>query len=144
MQKLELIWIGKDDAQEPLEPRILIENPQYSYGTVEETTLPSGNPWHGNMLIHGDNLLALKSLVSMYAGEVKCIYIDPPYNTGNAFDLYDDMVEHSIWLSLMYQRFQHLHTLLRKDGFLFVNLDEQEHAYAKVILDGIFGRNNHW
>ncbi|WP_291535257.1 site-specific DNA-methyltransferase [Bacteroides sp.] len=142
MQKLELIWIGKDDAQEPLEPRILIENPQYSYGTVEETTLPSGNPWHGNMLIHGDNLLALKSLVSMYAGEVKCIYIDPPYNTGNAFDLYDDMVEHSIWLSLMYQRFQHLHTLLRKDGFLFVNLDEQEHAYAKVILDGIFGRNN--
>lgn len=142
MQKLELTWIGKNDAQEPLEPRILIENPKYSNGTVEETTLPSGKPWHGNMLIHGDNLLALKSLVTMYAGEVKCIYIDPPYNTGNAFDLYDDMVEHSTWLSLMYQRFLHLYTLLRKDGFLFVNLDEQEHAYAKVILDGIFGRNN--
>lgn len=142
MQKLELTWIGKDDAQQPLEPRILIENPQYSYGTVEESTLPSGKPWHGNMLIHGDNLLALRSLATMYAGEVKCIYIDPPYNTGNAFDLYDDMVEHSIWLSLMHQRFQYLHTLLRKDGFLFVNLDEQEHAYAKVILDGIFGRKN--
>lgn len=142
MQKLELTWIGKDDVQQPLEPRILIENPQYSYGTVEESTLPSGKPWHGNMLIHGDNLLALRSLATMYAGEVKCIYIDPPYNTGNAFDLYDDMVEHSIWLSLMHQRFQYLHTLLRKDGFLFVNLDEQEHAYAKVILDGIFGRKN--
>lgn len=86
MQKLELTWIGKDDVQEPLEPRILIEDPKYSYGTVEEATLPSGKPWYGNMLIHGDNLLALKSLVSMYAGEVKCIYIDPPYNTGNAFE----------------------------------------------------------
>lgn len=142
MQKLELTWIGKYDGQKPVEPRILIENPEYSYGEVETGVLPNGKPWNGNMLIHGDNLLALKALEQNFSNQIKCIYIDPPYNTGNAFDLYDDMVEHSIWLSLMHQRFQYLHTLLRKDGFLFVNLDEQEHAYAKVILDSIFGRNN--
>lgn len=140
--KLELTWIGKDDEHQPLEPRILIEDKKYSYGNPETGFLPNGKPWNGNMLIHGDNLLALKALEQDFREQIKCIYIDPPYNTGNAFDLYDDMVEHSIWLSLMYQRFQHLHSLLRKDGFLFVNLDEQEHAYAKVILDSIFGRNN--
>lgn len=94
------------------------------------------------MLIHGDNLLALKALEAKYAGKVKCIYIDPPYNTGNAFEKYDDNLEHSTWLSLMNCRFHNLYTLLRKDGFLFVNLDEQEHAYCKVILDEIFGRTN--
>lgn len=142
MNKLELTWIGKYEEQKPVEPRILIENPEYSYGEVETGVLPNGKPWNGNMLIHGDNLLALKALEQNFTNQIKCIYIDPPYNTGNAFDLYDDMVEHSIWLSLMHQRFQSFHTLLREDGFLFVNLDEQEHAYAKVILDSIFGRNN--
>ena len=131
-QRLELTWIGKGE-EDVLEPRILIENPEYSYG----------DPDTGNLLIHGDNLLALKSLVaSGYAGKVKCIYIDPPYNTGNAFDKYDDNVEHSIWLNLMYQRFQLLYALLKEDGFLFVNLDEQEHAYCKVLLDEIFQRKN--
>lgn len=142
MQKLELTWIGKDEIQEPLEPRILIENPQYSYGTVEETTLPSGKPWHGNMLIHGDNLLTLKSLVSMYAGEVKCIYIDPPYNTGNAFEHYDDMQEHSTWLNLMRCRLILLRELLSDEGFIFVQIDNEEMAYLKVLLDEIFGRKN--
>lgn len=142
MQKLELTWIGKNDAQEPLEPRILIENPKYSYGAVEEITLPSGKPWHGNMLIHGDNLLALKSLVTMYAGEVKCIYIDPPYNTGNAFEHYDDMQEHSTWLNLMYQRVILLHQLLTEDGSLWVTLDDCEAHYFKVMCDEVFGRNN--
>lgn len=148
MQKLELTWIGKDDAQEPLEPRILIENPQYSYGTVEETTLPSGKPWHGNMLIHGDNLLALRSLESMYAGEVKCIYIDPPFNTGSRIDAdgkdvgYEDGIEHSLWLEMMYKRFFSLYKLLSEDGALFVHLDDNEADYCKVILDEIFGRNN--
>lgn len=142
MQKLELTWIGKDDPKEPIEPRILLENKKYSYGEVEEGNLPNGKPWYGNMLIHGDNLLALKALEADYAGQVKCIYIDPPYNTGNAFTLYDDMLEHSIWLNLMYFRFKSLYRLIRKDGFIFVNLDEQEHAYAKIILDSIFGRNN--
>lgn len=142
MQKLELTWIGKDDVQEPLEPRILIENPKYSYGMVEETTLPSGKPWHGNMLIHGDNLLALKSLVSMYAGEVKCIYIDPPYNTNAATDYYDDMVEHSYWLGLMRPRLQLLRELLSNEGTIWIQINDDEQAYLKVLCDEIFGRSN--
>ena len=131
--KLELTWYGKDEPIR-IEPRLLIEN-----ATLSNT---AADPDTGNMLIHGDNLLALKALENRFAGQVKCIYIDPPYNTGNAFDKYDDNTEHSIWLNLMDCRFRYLHKLLRKDGFLFVNLDEQEHAYAKVILDGIFGRQN--
>ena len=110
LQKLELTWIGK--GEEPkLEPRILIENPEYS----------NGDPNSENMLIHGDNLLALKALEQDYAGKVKCIYIDPPYNTGNAFEHYDDGVEHSIWLDLMSRRFRILHNLLAKDGVMFVH-----------------------
>ena len=117
MQKLELTWIGKDEPHENIEPRILIENPEYSYGEVETETLPNGKPWNGNMLIHGDNLLALKALEQDYSNSVKCIYIDPPYNTGNAFEHYDDMLEHSIWFSLMKERLEILHTLLAEDGF---------------------------
>ena len=86
LQKLELTWVGKYDEQQPLEPRILVENPEYSYGVVETGVLPNGKPWKGNMLIHGDNLLALNALDQDYAGCVKCIYIDPPYNTGSAFE----------------------------------------------------------
>ena len=94
------------------------------------------------MLIHGDNLLALKALEPQFAGKIKCIYIDPPYNTSNAYEKYDDNIEHSIWLNLMNQRLRILYNLLCRDGFLFVNLDEQEHAYTKVLLDSIFGRKN--
>lgn len=142
LQKLELTWIGKDDPREPIEPRILIENPDYSYGTVETGTLPNGKTWNGNMLIHGDNLLALKALEENYTGAVKCIYIDPPYNTGNAFEHYDDGLEHSIWLSLMRERLSILYNLLTPNGVLFINLDEIEHAYCKIICDEIFGRQN--
>jgi adenine specific DNA methylase mod len=111
----------------------LIENPQYSYG----------DPDTGNLLIHGDNLLALKSLVaSGYAGKVKCIYIDPPYNTGSAFTHYDDMQEHSIWLGLMQQRIRILYELLADDGTLWISLDDEEQAYARVLCDEIFGRQN--
>ena len=88
--KLELTWVGKYDEQKPVEPRILIENPRYSYGTVETGVLPNGKPWNGNMLIHGDNLLALKALEQNFTNAVKCIYIDPPYNTGNVFVYEDD------------------------------------------------------
>ena len=95
LQKLELTWIGKDEKTEAIEPRILIEDPKYSYGDTES----------GNMLIHGDNLLALKALEQEYSGKVKCIYIDPPYNTGSAFEYYNDGLEHSIWLSLMTMKF---------------------------------------
>ncbi len=131
--KLEMMWYGKEKSI-CLEPRLLIENVALSNTVLDPDT--------ENMIIHGDNLLTLKALECKYAGQVKCIYIDPPYNTGNAFDKYDDNMEHSIWLNLMNYRFKLLHSLLKKDGFLFVNLDEQEHAYAKVLLDGIFGREN--
>jgi adenine-specific DNA-methyltransferase len=129
--KLELTWIGK--GEEPkLEPRILIENPEYSYG----------DPKSENMLIHGDNLLALKALEQDYSGKVKCIYIDPPYNTGNAFEHYDDGVEHSLWLSLIKPRIEILRKLLTEDGSLWITLDDNEAHYFKVMCDEIFGRNN--
>ena len=142
LNKLELTWIGKFDERNPLEPRILIENQDYSYGEPETGTLPNGKPWNGNMLIHGDNLLALKALEQDYAGQVKCIYIDPPYNTGSAFEHYDDGVEHSIWLSLMRDRLEVIYNLLAKDGSLWISLDDNEQAYCKVLCDEIFGRNN--
>lgn len=142
LQKLELTWIGKYDEHEPIEPRILIENPDYSYGTVETGTLPNGKPWNGNMLIHGDNLLALKALEQNYTGAVKCIYIDPPYNTGSAFEHYDDNLEHSIWLSLMRERLIILRNLLKEDGSIWISIDTDECHYLKVLCDEIFERRN--
>lgn len=131
LQKLELTWIGK--GKEPkLEPRILIENPEYSYG--ESNT--------GNMLIHGDNLLALKALEQDFAGKVKCIYIDPPYNTGNAFEHYDDGLEHSKWLNLMKPRLMLLRNLLTNNGSIWISIDADESHYLKVMCDEVFGRKN--
>lgn len=142
LNKLELTWIGKYDKRVPLEPRILIENKQYSYGNPETGQLPNGKPWNGNMLIHGDNLLALKALEQDFAGQVKCIYIDPPYNTGNAFTHYDDGLEHSIWLSLMRDRLEILYNLLEQDGSIWISIDADESHYLKVLCDEIFGRRN--
>lgn len=131
--KLELTWYGKD---KPIlvEPRLLIEN-----ATLSNT---AAAPDTENMLIHGDNLLALKALESKYAGQVKCIYIDPPYNTGEAFNEYDDNIEHSIWLQLMKSRIQLLWGLLKTDGVIFVQLNDDEMNYCKVLMDEICGRNN--
>ena len=130
MQRLELTWIGK--GQEPeVEPRILLHDPSKDYG----------DPNSENMLIHGDNLLALKALEQQYAGQVKCIYIDPPYNTGAAFEYYDDNLEHSIWLGLMYPRIKLLYSLIKDGGSLWVSIDDIECHYLKVILDEVFGRN---
>ncbi len=130
MQRLELTWIGK--GQEPeVEPRILLHDPSKDYG----------DPNSENMLIHVDNLLALKALEQQYAGQVKCIYIDPPYNTGAAFEYYDDNLEHSIWLGLMYPRIKLLYSLLKDGGSLWVSIDDIECHYLKVILDEVFGRN---
>ena len=143
INKLELTWIGKEDEPLAIEPRLLLDTPEYSFGKVETGTLPNGKPWPGNLLIHGDNLLALRALEENFKGAVKCIYIDPPYNTGNAFEHYDDSIEHSLWLSLMQRRIQLLYSLLAKDGVLFINLDENEHAYCKIICDEIFGRSNY-
>ena len=92
------------------------------------------------MLIHGDNLLALKALEQEYAGKVKCIYIDPPYNTGSAFEHYDDGVEHSIWLNLIKPRLTILKNLLRDDGSIWISIDDNEFHYLKVLLDEVFGR----
>jgi len=133
LNKLELRWIGKGENVKT-EPRILIENKILSNTTNDKNT--------ENVLIHGDNLLALKALESKYTGQVKCIYIDPPYNTGNAFEHYDDGVEHSIWLNLMSKRLIILEKLLAQDGVIVVQLDKNEMAYGKVIMDEIFGRNN--
>lgn len=132
------MWVGKEKRAK-LEPRILIEDPEKSYHADKRV---SDNDIFDNMLIHGDNLLALKALEQDYAGRVKCIYIDPPYNTGNAFEHYDDGLEHSIWLSLMRERLELLKNLLREDGILFVQIDDSEQAYLKVLLDETFGRAN--
>lgn len=142
INKLELTWIGKDEEPLAVEPRLLLYTPEYSFGKVETGTLPNGKPWPGNMLIHGDNLLALRALEENFTGAIKCIYIDPPYNTGNAFVYYDDNLEHSIWLNLMYLRLKSLYKLLSEDGVLCMHLDDGEVHYAKVICDEIFGRSN--
>ena len=136
--KLELTWIGKDQRPK-LEPRILIEDSEKSYHATERV---SENDIFDNMLIHGDNLLALKALEQEYAGEVKCVYIDPPFNTGEMFDHYDDGIEHSLWLSQMRDRLVNIHALLRKDGTLIVHIDDNELGYLIVLLDEIFGRTN--
>lgn len=143
INKLELTWIGKEDEPLAIEPRLLIESPEYSFGIVETGTLPNGKPWPGNMLIHGDNLLALRALEENFAGTVKCIYIDPPYNTGSAFEHYDDNIEHSIWLSLMRERLIILRNLLSEDGFICCEIDDNEGQYLKVLMDEIFGRSNY-
>lgn len=130
--KLELTWYGKD-KEIKLEPRLLIENKDLSNCSDENCE---------NMLIHGDNLLALKALENKFTGKVKCIYIDPPYNTGAAFKDYDDNLEHSIWLKLMKARLEILRNLLCNDGSIWIQIDDEEQAYLKVLCDEIFGRNN--
>lgn len=131
-QKLELTWSGKNEEIK-IEQKNLLHIPSKDYG----------DPNSENMLIHGNNLLALKALEQQYAGKVKCIYIDPPYNTGAAFEHYDDNLEHSIWLALMQERLQVLRNLLSEDGFLCVQIDDSEGHYLKVVLDEIFGRKNY-
>lgn len=129
--KLELMWYGKEQ-EISVEPRLLIERPELSNTDAAPDT--------ENMLIHGDNLLALKALESKYAGQVKCIYIDPPYNTGSAFEHYDDNLEHSQWLSLMRPRLEILWNLLSDDGSIWISIDDDEQAYMKVLCDELFGR----
>ena len=131
MQKLELTWIGK--GKEPkVEPRILLHDADKDYGDSATD----------NMLIHGDNLLALKALEQEFTGQIKCIYIDPPFNTSQAFELYDDKLEHSTWLNLMNMRFHVLYRLLEVGGLFWVHLDDHEIHYCKVVLDEVFGRKS--
>ena len=108
----------------------------------EDLELSTGGPDTSNMLIHGDNLDALKALLPFYSGQVKCIYIDPPYNTRSAFEHYDDNLEHSKWLAMMWPRLELLRELLSEDGSIWVSIDDNEGHYLKVIMDEIFGRSN--
>lgn len=137
-QKLELTWIGKENRPK-LEPRILLEDPAKSYHAAHRV---SDNDLFDNKLIFGDNLLALKALEQQFAGQIKCIFIDPPYNTGSAFEHYDDGIEHSLWLSLMRDRIELLRRLLAKDGSLWITVDDNEAHYLKVLCDEVFGRIN--
>jgi adenine-specific DNA-methyltransferase len=136
--RLELTWIGKD-IRPRLEPRILVEEPELSHHAETRT---AGSIFD-NMLIHGDNLLALKALETdqRVVGRVKCIYIDPPYNTGSAFEHYDDGLEHSVWLSLMRDRLETLRKLLCPQGLIFAQIDDHEVAYLTVLMDEVFGRS---
>ncbi|WP_434756445.1 site-specific DNA-methyltransferase [Paenibacillus amylolyticus] len=136
--KLELTWIGKDEEPR-LEPRILLE---YTEKSHHADVRNSENDLFDNRLIFGDNLLALKSLQQEFAGKVKCIFIDPPYNTGSAFEHYDDGIEHSLWLTMLRDRLQIIKSLLRTDGSLWITIDDNESHYLKVLCDEIFGRSN--
>ena len=137
-QKLELTWIGKENRPK-LEPRILVEEPERSYHARHRVRDRDN---FDNLLIHGDNLLALKALETEFAGKVKCVFIDPPYNTGSAFTHYDDGLEHSIWLSLMRDRLEVIRRLLSEDGTLWITIDDNEAHYLKVLCDEVFGRAN--
>ena len=136
-QRLELTWIGKENRPR-LEPRILLEDPEKSYHAKQRVT---ENDIFDNRLIFGDNLLALKALEQTFAGKVKCIYIDPPYNTGSAFTHYDDGIEHSLWLTLISARLDILWRLLSPDGSLWISIDDDEMPYLRVLMDQLVGRD---
>ena len=136
--KLELTWIGKENRPK-LEPRILLEDQETSSHAAHRVT---DRDIFDNRLIFGDNLLALKALEQEFAGKIKCICIDPPYNTGAAWEHYDDSVEHSLWLTLMRDRLEILSRLLRAEGSIWICVDDNEAPYLKVLCDEVFGRSN--
>src|SRR5271168_197283 len=137
-QRLELTWIGKENRPR-VEPRILLEDPEKSYHAKHKV---SDADIFDNRVIFGDNLLALKALEQEFAGKIKCIYIDPPYNTGSAFEHYDDGLEHSIWLTLMRDRLEVIRRLLSSNGSLWITIDDNEVHYLKVLCDEVLGRCN--
>lgn len=136
--RLELTWVRKEDRPR-IEPRVLLEDASKSF---HAPTKVSEHDLYDNRLIFGDNLLGLKALEQEFSGRVKCIYIDPPYNTGSAFAQYEDGREHSTWLSLMRDRLELLRRLLSNEGSMWVQLDDNEAHYCKVLLDEMFGREN--
>ncbi len=136
--RLELTWIGKENRPR-LEPRVLVEDPSKSYHAKERR---GEGDLFNNRLIFGDNLLALKALEAEFAGKVKCVCIDPPYNTGSAFEHYEDGIEHSLWLTLMRDRLEILRRLLADEGSIWVSIDDNEQAYLRVLMDEVFGRGN--
>lgn len=137
-QRLELTWIGKEKRPK-LEPRILLGDDGKSYHANHRVTEQDR---FDNRVIFGDNLLALKALEQEFTGVLRCVYIDPPYNTGSAFTHYEDGLEHSIWLSLMRDRLEILRRLLADNGTIWVSIDDNEQAYLRVLMDEVFGREN--
>src|ERR1700731_3560042 len=138
LQRLELTWIGKEQKSRP-EPPILLEDPNLSHTAKLRRNAAD---FFENKLIYGDNLIALKSIENELGGRVKCVFIDPPYNTGSAFEHYDDGIEHSQWLSLLKERISILHRLLSEDGSIWISIDDTEAHYLKVLCDEVFGRTN--
>jgi adenine-specific DNA-methyltransferase len=138
-KKLELTWIGKENRPR-LEPRILMEEPDKSYHAKHRM---GRKDTFDNRLVFGDNLLALKALEAEFVGQVNCVFIDPPYNTGSAFEHYDDALEHSTWLTMMRDRLHLLRNLLTETGFICCHIDDSEGHYLKVLLDEVFGRSNY-
>lgn len=136
--KLELTWIGKENRPR-LEPRILLEDAEKSYHAAQRV---GDGDFFDNRLIFGDNLLALKALEHEFAGKIKCVFIDPPYNTGSAFTHYDDGLEHSLWLSLIRDRLEIIRRLLTNDGSIWMSIDDNEGHYLKILCDEVFGRAN--
>lgn len=131
-----LQWLDRDNhvkAAEEVPYRLLVADDDLSGGDFVNTE---------NMLIQGDNLEAVKALLPYYAGKVKCIFIDPPYNTKSAFEHYDDNLEHSQWLGMMVPRLRLLRELLSEDGSIWVTIDDNEAHYLKVVMDEVFGRKN--
>ena len=130
-----LHWVNRNQAEETATqvPYHLLKF-EKSYGDAEKAK--------ENLIIQGDNLEALKALLPLYGGQVKCIFIDPPYNTQSAFEHYDDKLEHAQWLSMMYPRLQLLKELLAEDGSIWITLDDNEAHYLKVMCDEVFGRKN--
>ena len=130
-----LNWLSRDEdirAAQEVSYRLLEEAPELSVGSRDTS----------NMLIQGDNLDALKALLPFFASRVKCVYIDPPYNTRSAFEHYDDNLEHTQWLAMMWPRLELLRELLAEDGSVWVSIDDNEAHYLKVIMDEVFGRSN--
>ena len=125
---IELKWKEKGKEQEV-------------YGVLVQTQT-YGDHSSENMLIHGDNLRALTTLLPRFTHKINCIYIDPPYNTGTTFEHYNDAVEHGLWLSFMHQRLKLLRMLLSESGLICVQIDDHEMAYLQLLMDEVFGRNN--
>jgi adenine-specific DNA-methyltransferase len=133
MPKLDWLTRSEDEKVSAHVPYRLLEAvPEHSYG----------DPRSENMLIQGDNLDALKALLPFYVGRVKCIFIDPPYNTRSAFEHYEDNLEHAQWLGMMYPRLEMLRDLMREDGSIWITIDDNEAHYLKVVMDEVFGRGN--
>ena len=129
--RLELTWVGKENRPR-VEPRVLLEEASQSFHAPEKV---SENDLFDNRLIFGDNLLGLKSLEQEFTGKIRCVFIDPPYNTGSAFEHYEDGLEHSIWLSMMRDRLEMIRRLMSDDGSLWITIDDNEAHYLKVLCD---------